>query len=437
MLVTEIIAKKRDGLELSDEELQEFIDGYTRGDIPDYQAAAWLMAIYLRSMTLREIVSLTSIMAQSGQVLDLSDIAPFIVDKHSTGGIGDKTTLVVAPLVASTGLPVGKMSGRGLGFTGGTIDKLESIPGFRCDLTPEEFRDHLRRYGIVVSGQTIDLAPADGKLYALRDVTATVPSIPLIASSIMSKKIASGANGIVLDVKVGRGAFMKTLEEAESLTRVMLGIGQGTGRKMAAVISSMDQPLGHAVGNALEVIEAIETLQGQGPADFVEHCLMVSSQMLLTAGHADSLESAQETAQHALKSGAALNMFGRWIESQSGDIRVIDDPHSVLPKAKSVYTVRSSRGGWISSLNALEIGLAALHLGAGRTTKEQPVDHAVGIVLHHKPGDKVDIGDSLYTIHSSYALRSERLREIEDRIQSAYHFSDTFVPSPTRILRIL
>lgn len=437
MLATEIIAKKRDGLELSDEELQEFIGGYTRGDIPDYQAAAWLMAVYLRSMTLREIVSLTSIMAQSGQVLDLNDIAPFIVDKHSTGGVGDKTTLVIAPLVASTGLPVGKMSGRGLGFTGGTIDKLESIPGFRCNLTSEEFRDHLRRYGIVVSGQTGDLAPGDGKLYALRDVTATVPSIPLIASSIMSKKIASGSNGIVLDVKLGLGAFMKTLEEAESLTRVMLGIGQGTGRKMAAVISNMDQPLGNAVGNALEVIEAIETLQGEGPADFVEHCLVVSSQMLLIAGHAESLESAQEILQDALNNGSALDMFSRWIESQGGDIRVIDDPHNVLPKAKFVHAAQSPRSGWISSLNALEIGLAALQLGAGRAVKGQPVDHAVGIVLHHKIGDKVDIGDSLYTIHSSYGLRSNRLREIEDKIQSAYRFSDTFVPSPPLILRIL
>ena len=250
----------------------------------------------------------------------------------------------------------------------------------------------------------------------------------------MSKKIASGANGIVLDVKVGRGAYMKSLEEAESLTSVMIGIGQEMGRKMAAVISNMDQPLGNAVGNALEVIEAIETLRGQGPADFVEHCLMVSSQMLLIAGHAESLESAQETVQDALKSGAALSMFGRWIESQRGDVRVVDDPHSVLPKAKSVYAVRSPRSGWISSLNALEIGLAALHLGAGRTIKGQPVDHAVGIVLHHKPGDKVDVGDSLYTIHSSYALRSDRLMDIENEIQSAYHFSDTFVPSPPLIM---
>jgi pyrimidine-nucleoside phosphorylase len=437
MLATEIIAKKRDGLELSDEELQEFIGGYTRGHIPDYQAAAWLMAVYLRSMTLREIVSLTSIMAQSGQILDLNDIAPFIVDKHSTGGVGDKTTLVVAPLVASTGLPIGKMSGRGLGFSGGTLDKLESIPGFRCNLTSEEFRDHLRRYGIVVAGQTEDLAPGDGKLYALRDVTATVPSIPLIASSIMSKKIASGANGIVLDVKLGRGAFMKTLEEAESLTRVMLGIGQGKGRKMAAVISNMDQPLGNAVGNSLEVIEAIETLQGEGPADFVEHCLVVSSQMLLIAGHAENLESAQEMLQDALNNGSALDMFSRWIESQGGDSRVLDDPHNVLPKAKSVHAVQSSGSGWISSLNALEIGLAALQLGAGRAVKGQPIDHAVGIVLHHKIGDKVDIGDSLCTIHSSYGLRSNRLREIEDKIESAYRFSDTFVPSPPLIIRIL
>lgn len=437
MVATEIIAKKRDGLELSDEELQEFIGGYTRGEIPDYQAAAWLMAVYLRSMTMREIVSLTSIMAQSGQVMELNDIAPFVVDKHSTGGVGDKTTLVVAPLVASTGLAVGKMSGRGLGFTGGTIDKLESIPGFRSDLSSEEFRDHLRRYGIVVSGQTADLAPGDGKLYALRDVTATVPSIPLIASSIMSKKIASGTNGIVLDVKVGRGAFMKTLEEAESLTRVMIGIGQGMGSKMAAVISSMDQPLGDAVGNAVEVLEAIKTLQGEGPDDFIEHCLAVASQMLLIAEHAESESSATEVLQEALSSGAALDKFGCWIESQGGDVRVMDHPLDVLPKARSIRPVRSPASGWVSSLNALEVGLAVLELGGGRTLKGQPVDHTVGIVLHRKIGDRVEIGEPLFTIHSSYGLQSSRLREIELGLVAAYGFSDTFVAKPELILRVL
>ena len=437
MLATEIIAKKRDGLELSAEELQEFIGGYTRGDIPDYQAAAWLMAVYLKSMTLQEIVSLTSIMAQSGQVLDLNDIAPFIVDKHSTGGVGDKTTLVVAPLVAATGLPVGKMSGRGLGFTGGTIDKLESIPGFRSSLNPDEFRENLRRYGIVVSGQTSDLAPGDGKLYALRDVTATVPSIPLIASSIMSKKIASGANGIVLDVKVGRGAFMKTIEEAESLTRVMIGIGQRMDRKMSAVISNMDQPLGNAVGNALEVKEALDTLKGSGPQDFLDHCLTVSGQMLLIAGHADSAESARAMLRGALDSGAALESFRVWIQAQGGDTAVIDRPNSVLPAARHIHVLEAPRSGCIRSLNALDIGLAALQLGAGRVVKGQPVDHAVGIVLHHKIGDRVDSGQPLCALHSSYDPSANRFKEIVSGVLSAYRFSDAEVPRPESTLRIL
>ena len=437
MLATEIIAKKRDGLELSADELQEFIGGYTRGDIPDYQAAAWLMAVYLKSMTLQEIVSLTSIMAQSGQVLDLNDIAPFIVDKHSTGGVGDKTTLVVAPLVAATGLPVGKMSGRGLGFTGGTIDKLESIPGFRSSLNPDEFRENLRRYGIVVSGQTSDLAPGDGKLYALRDVTATVPSIPLIASSIMSKKIASGANGIVLDVKVGRGAFMKTIEEAESLTRVMIGIGQRMDRKMSAVISNMDQPLGNAVGNALEVKESLDTLKGCGPQDFLDHCLTVSGRMLLIAGHADSAESAQAMLRGVLDSGAALESFRVWIQAQGGDTAVIDRPDSVLPAARHIHVLDAPKSGWIRSLNALDIGLAALQLGAGRAVKGQPVDHAVGIVLHHKIGDRVDSGQPLCTVHSSYDPSTNRFREIASSVLSAYRFSDTEVPKPETTLRIL
>ena len=437
MLATEIIAKKRDGLELSAEELEEFVGGYTRGEIPDYQAAAWLMAVYLRSMTLQEIVSLTSIMAQSGQVLNLNDIAPFMVDKHSTGGVGDKTTLVVAPLVAATGLPVGKMSGRGLGFTGGTIDKLESIPGFRSSLTPAEFRDNLRRYGIVVSGQTSDLAPGDGKLYALRDVTATVPSIPLIASSIMSKKIASGANGIVLDVKVGRGAFMKTLEEAESLTRVMIGIGQRMDRKMSAVISNMDQPLGNAVGNAIEVIEAIDTLKGTGPQDFLDHCLTVSVQMLLISGHADNAESARAMLRSVLDNGTALETFRVWIGAQGGEIAVIDKPESILPVARYIHVLEAPRAGWIRSLNALEIGLAALQLGAGRAVKGQPIDHSVGIVLQHKIGDWVDAGEPLCTLHSTYDPSTNRFREIASGVLSAYRFSDAQVASPETTLRIL
>jgi pyrimidine-nucleoside phosphorylase len=434
VLPTEIIAKKRDGFELSKAELSVFIEGYTRGDIPDYQAAAWLMAVYLRGLSLRETVDLTHIMAHSGDTLDLNDIAPFIVDKHSTGGVGDNTTLVVAPLVASTGLPVGKMSGRGLGFTGGTVDKLESIPGFRCNLSSDEFRENLRRHGIVVSGQTPELVPADGKLYALRDVTATVSSLPLIASSIMSKKIACGANGIVLDVKVGQGAFMKTLKEAKTLAILMLDIGKNMNRRMAAVISNMEQPLGCAVGNALEVTEAVETLQGHGPTDLLEHCLVVGAKMLVLAGRSQNVPEATHLLQQSLDSGRALDTFRRWVIAQGGDGRVADSPRDILPRARVIRTVGAPQTGWVTSLNALDVGLAVLHLGAGRTVKGVAIDPSVGLVLHRKVGDEAGRGEPLYTIHAASAAQSD---ELETVVSAAYTFGTSPTPALQPILHIL
>ncbi len=437
MLATDIIAKKRDGLELTREELQTFIEGIVSGAIPDYQIAAWLMAVYLRGMTLQETINLTFAMAHSGRVMDLADIAPFVVDKHSTGGVGDKTTLVVAPLVASTGLPVGKISGRGLSFTGGTVDKLESVPGLRCDLTVSEFKKCLRSHGIALSGQSHDLAPADGILYALRDVTATISSIPLIASSIMSKKIAAGADGIVLDVKVGHGAFNKTLDDAEALATLMLNIGHGMGRKMAAVLSNMDQPLGNAVGNALEVVEAIDTLRGRGPADLIEQCLTLATQMLLVAGRAQTQEQALELLQDSLRNGSALEKFREWIMAQGGDPRVVNNPGDVLPSARFSTVLRAEVSGWVCAVNALEIGMAALSLGAGRTRKGDAIDPSVGIVLHRKTGDRVGHGDPLCTVHSSFAPDSEPFREVQKRIEGAYRFSREPVPKPELILKIL
>jgi len=433
MRAVDIIAKKRDGLPLTKEEIEFFIQGFTRGEIPDYQAAAWLMAVVLRGMDKRETTDLTLAMAHSGQVLDLSSVAPFVVDKHSTGGVGDKTTLALAPMVAATGLPVGKMSGRGLGFSGGTLDKLESIPGFKADLTVEEFLETLARYGLVVAGQTADLAPADGKLYALRDVTATVESLPLIASSIMSKKIAAGANGIVLDVKVGRGAFMKTEEEAIALARTMVEIGRGVGRRVAAVISDMSQPLGRAVGNALEVIEAIETLKGAGPEDFLEHCLVVAAQMLLLAERCRDSQEAREMLLEALNSGRALEKLGDLIEGQKGDRRVIDDP-TLLPRARIVEELPSPRAGYVAALDAMEVGLTAMLLGAGRARKGEPIDHAVGIVLHKKIGDTVEKGEPLLTIHAN---DEQKLADARRRLLDAYTWSDEPVEPPPLIHQII
>ena len=419
MRAVDVIEKKRDGHELSREEIDFFVQGYTRGDIPDYQAAAWCMAVLLRGMTARETTDLTLAMARSGKTLDLHDIAPFVVDKHSSGGVGDKVSLVVAPVVASSGLPVGKMSGRGLSFSGGTLDKLESIPGFRTSLSEDEFRAQLKRAGIVLTGQSVDLAPADGKLYALRDVTGTVPSLPLIAASIMSKKIAGGADGIVLDVKCGSGAFMKTEADARALAGIMVDIGKMLRRRTVALISDMNQPLGSAVGNALELREAIETLRGGGPADFVEHCLTVAAHMLHLGSKAASVEEGRALAESLNRDGRAWRKFVELVEAQGGDVPAVEQP--ALPRATIVRDVASPRGGYVARVDALEIGLAAVALGAGREKKGDPIDYAVGVVVLAKVGDRVDPGAPLFTIHAN----DERKRaEAEKRLLGAVSFSD-------------
>lgn len=433
MNAIDIIAKKRDGQALSSEEIDFFVQGFTRGEIPDYQAAAWLMAIYLNGMDKRETIDLTMSMARSGRMLDLSEIAPMVTDKHSTGGVGDKTTLVVAPLVAATGVPVGKMTGRGLGFTGGTVDKLESIPGFDATLDTEQFLKILVQHDIAVTGQTADLAPADGKIYALRDVTATIAKIPFIASSIMSKKIAAGASCIVLDVKVGSGAFMKTEEEAVALAQLMVEIGEGLGRKVAAVISDMNQPLGLAVGNALEVKEALDTLRGQGPEDFLEHCLAIASQMLILAGKARDEGEARQILTQTLNLGRALEKFREWIAAQGGDTAFIENP-SLLPQAKFVEELKSPRSSYISLIETREVGLAAMHLGAGRATKDESIDHAVGIVLSKKIGDYVKQNEPLLTIHAN---DEERLAEARKRLLAAYGWSEDPVEPPPFIRRVI
>ncbi len=433
MRAVDIIAKKRDGKPLSREEIEFFVRGFTTGEIPDYQAAAWLMSVALRGMDARETADLTWAMAHSGETLDLSSVAPFVVDKHSTGGVGDKTTLVVAPLVSAAGVPVGKMSGRGLGFSGGTLDKLESIPGFRADLSVAEFLTQLRQVGIVVAGQTADLAPADGKFYALRDVTSTVESIPLIASSVMSKKIAGGANGIVLDVKVGLGAFMRTEEDAVALAQTMVAIGEQVGRRVVVIISDMNQPLGRAVGNALEVREAIETLKGQGPADFWLLCRTVAAQMLLLAGRCQTQEESLSLLEETVRSGAALQRFRDLIQAQGGDPRVIEHPE-IMPQARLVQEVRAFRPGYVETIDAMEVGLTVALLGAGRARKGEPVDHAVGLILAVKVGDRVEEGQLLCTIHAN---DEARLAQAERRLQDAFFFSPQPVTPPPLIHRII
>jgi pyrimidine-nucleoside phosphorylase len=433
MRAVDIIAKKRDGQELTSDELRFFVDGYTKGNIPDYQASAWCMAVLLKGMTEAEATACTLHMAHSGDMLDLHSIAPFVVDKHSTGGVGDKTTLVIAPLVACHGLPVGKMSGRGLGFSGGTIDKLESINGFNVSLTTEQFMDMLARHGIVVSGQSADLAPADGKFYALRDVTATVESLPLIAGSIMSKKIAAGADAIVLDVKVGRGAFMKTAAEAEELARLMVKIGQGVGRRVAAVLSDMNQPLGAAVGNALEVREAIDTLQGGGPADFRAHCLTIGGKMLELAGKAGNLAEGEATLAESLDNGRAWEKFVEWITAQGGDRSQLENPDT-LPVASLIETVQAPRSGSIAATDAAEVGKTGVELGGGRQKKGDPIDYSVGIICHAKVGMQLAAGDSLFTVHANDRDRLEAARQ---RLLAAVTWSDAAVASPSHILKIV
>ena len=399
MRAVDIIIKKRDRKELSREEINFFIEGFTDGSIPDYQAAAWTMAVLINGMTPQETTDLTMAMVNSGDVLDLSQVVPLAVDKHSSGGVGDKTTLVVEPLVAACGLPVGKMSGRGLGFSGGTLDKMESIPGFRVDLTTEEFLSQLDQIGLVLTGQSADLAPADGKFYELRDVSGTVDSIPLIASSIMSKKIAAGAQAIVLDVKIGLGAFMETLEEARKLARLMVDIAHLADRKAVALISDMNQPLGRAVGNALEVKEAIDTLQGKGPGNFVIHCLDVAEQMLVLGQAFPTVKEARKSAETALNDGTAWQKFLDLVQAQGGDIDYVEHPDK-LPQAPVIKVVKSPETGYLSQINARTVGETAVDLGAGREKKGDQINHAVGIEILCEVGDQIKAGDDLFILHA-------------------------------------
>lgn len=399
MRAVEIIEKKRDGGELSQAEIEYFIKGYTSGDIPDYQASAWAMAVLLKGMTPEETTHLTLAMADSGDKLDLTEVVDIAVDKHSSGGVGDKTSIAVVPLVRACGLPVGKMSGRGLGFSGGTLDKLESIPGFRTNLTKDEFLDQLGSLGMVLSGQSMDLAPADGKLYALRDVTGTVKSTPLIASSIMSKKIAAGAQAIVLDVKTGNGAFMETIEDARKLGNLMVSIGTLSGRDVVAVLSDMNQPLGVEVGNALEMKEAIRTLKGDGPEDFVEHCLEIASHMLLLGKRADSKDTGRQMIQEALQSGQGLEFLKKLVQAQGGDVSVIDHPEK-LPEAPLKTIIEAPQKGYVAQVHARKVGETSVVLGAGRTKKGESIDPAVGISVLVKVGQKVDAGQPLFIVHA-------------------------------------
>jgi pyrimidine-nucleoside phosphorylase len=424
MRAVDIIVRKRDQGELTAEEIDFFVRGFTNGDIPDYQASAFAMAVMLNGMTPSETSELALAMARSGQVLDLTGIVDIAVDKHSSGGVGDKTSLAVLPMVAACGLPVGKMSGRGLGFSGGTLDKLESIPGYRCDLSTEEFKQQLKEKGIVLTGQSLELAPADGKLYALRDVTGTVPSMPLIASSIMCKKIAAGAQAILLDVKAGLGAFMETLDEARVLANLMVDIGRLAGRKTVALLSDMNQPLGRAVGNALEVVEAIETLHGDGPEDFREHCLHVAAYMLVLGKRAKGLDGGRKMAEKSLTDGSAYEKFRVLVRAQGGNVSFVDDP-ARLPKASAVEVVKAPRSGFISRVHARSVGEAAVALGAGRAKKGDPIDHAVGFIVRHKVGDKVEAGEPLFEIHANDA---EKLAAARDAILQAHTFSDESVP---------
>jgi len=400
MRTVDLITKKRDGGELTEAEIRHLIQGYTDGTIPDYQMSALAMAIFFRGMTSSERADLTMAMVGSGDTIDLSAIGGIKVDKHSTGGVGDTTTLVLAPLVASIGVPVAKMSGRGLGHTGGTIDKLESIPGFHVEIGNEEFLGLVNRNGLAVIGQSDNLTPADKKLYGLRDVTGTVNSIPLIASSIMSKKIASGADAIVLDVKTGDGAFMKEMSEAEELAACMVDIGNRVGRRTVAVLSDMSQPLGNAIGNALEVKEAIDTLKGEGPADLTELCLVLGSHMAVLAGVAADRSEARALLEKAIADGSALGKFKAFLSAQGGDASVVDEPER-LPSAEARIEVPAKKAGFVASIAAENMGLAAMLLGAGRATKESKIDLAVGIVLHKKIGDEVREGEALATIHAN------------------------------------
>ena len=420
MHMAELIEKKRDGGILSAEEINFIIRGYTSGEIPDYQMSALCMAIFFRGMSSEETTAMTMAMAHSGEMVDLSSLGEYTGDKHSTGGVGDKTSLVLCPMVACCGMKMAKMSGRGLGHTGGTLDKLESIPGLSVQMDGERFLRNAAGVGFVLAGQSAEMAPADKKLYALRDVTATVPSMPLIVSSIMSKKLASGAKTIVLDVKTGSGAFMETEEASFALAREMVSVGRMAGRNMGAVVTDMDQPLGYAVGNALEVKEAVSVLKGENIPDLKELCLVIGSQLLLRSGLAESAEAARTSLEETVASGAALDRLAAMVEAQGGDKRAIYDT-SLLPSAPVVYELKSEKSGYVSGMQAKTIGVAAMHLGAGRETAEESIDPAVGIVLRKKVGDAVTIGETLAVIHAN---DEALLPGVKQEVLNAYCFSE-------------
>lgn len=426
MRALDLIIKKRDNLSLTKSEIDFLISGYAQDQVPDYQMSAWAMAVLLNGMTDQEITDLTMAMAHSGEVLDLSEIGELVVDKHSTGGVGDKTTLSVAPMVAACGLPVGKMSGRGLGFSGGTIDKLESIPGFRSNLSTDEFISQIKRIGIVLTGQSADLAPADGKLYSLRDVTGTVQSIPLIASSVMSKKIAGGADAIVLDVKVGKGAFMQTLEDARKLANVMVSIGDLSGRRVIAVLSPMDQPLGEAVGNALEMKEAVELLRGNAPEDYRYHCMHLAAYMLILGKKAGSMQEALAMAEKSITDGSAMAKLEELIAAQGGDVAYIRDLDR-LPKANILRTITASKSGWVKTVDAKEVGESSVTLGAGRSKKDDKIDFGVGILVKVKIGEKVAENQPLFEVHAN---DEEKLNQVLEKLRNAVEIVDEPVEAP-------
>src|ERR1017187_1154149 len=419
MRTVDLIQRKRDGRELTPEEIEYLVGGYTTGDIPDYQMSAFLMAVYFSSMTDREVSSLTECMRRSGESVDLSAVPGMKVDKHSTGGVGDKTSLIVAPLAAAAGVIVPMMSGRALGHTGGTLDKLESIPGFRTNLSAEEVQKQLAEVGLCFIGQSAQLVPADLKLYALRDVTATVESIPLISSSIMSKKLAEGVDALVLDVKVGAGAFMKKQVDARRLAQTMVGIGRRMDKKVQALITDMNQPLGYAVGNALEVMEASQTLQNAGPHDLTKLCIELAARMIFVAKIAPSLEEARRLAEKNLVDGSAYKKFKQAVEAQGGNAHALDK-FELLPNATGMREVVSPRGGYVSVINARDIGLASNLIGAGRDRKEDAVDPAVGVILEVKVGEKVDAGSVLCRL---YYTKEDRVDEAAEMVEDAFHIS--------------
>ena len=420
MRIYDVIKKKRDGYELTKEEIEFFVEKYSKDEIPDYQASALLMAIYLNKMSKQETVYLTDAMMNSGDVIDLSAIEGIKVDKHSTGGVGDKTTIALAPLVAACGAPVAKMSGRGLGHTGGTLDKLEAIPGFSIEMDSDKFIKSVNEHKIAVCGQTATIAVADKKMYALRDVTATVDNISLIAASIMCKKLASGANAILLDVKTGDGAFMKTLDDSFELAKEMVDIGNGMNRETIGLITDMDEPLGFAVGNSLEVIEAIETLKGNGPKDFIHLCETLGAYMLVLAKNVDTFEEGLDKIRNVIKDGSAIEKLKVFIENQGGDKRIVDD-YSLLPQASIAEEIKAPKSGYVSRIEAEEVGISAMMLGAGRETKEDILDLSAGIILTKKVGDYVNEGDIIATM---YLNKEEKLKSAKERFINAYTIVD-------------